>query len=119
MANEISWTSIKALSFDIYGTLVDYNKGIRDAARATCLNKYLPENDSKLLEDLHNSFWKLEQSEPSLRKSDLNEKALRQYVSDLELEQKFGASKEDIDRGAKEFQGGKMGTHPPFADTVS
>lgn len=118
MANDIPWTTIQCLSFDIYGTLVDYNQGILKAVRATSISKYLPEDDSKLLKDLHNQFWSLERSEPSLLKSDLNEKALKQYASDLALEHKFNLSKEDIDRAAKVFQGGQMGKHPPFGDTV-
>jgi FMN phosphatase YigB (HAD superfamily) len=42
MASTIDWTSVKALSFDIFGTLIDWESGIYNAARASAVGPYLP-----------------------------------------------------------------------------
>ena len=48
MASPIDWTSVKALSFDIFGTLVDWESGIYDAARASAVGPYLPSRSETL-----------------------------------------------------------------------
>lgn len=118
MATEIPWTSIRALSFDVYGTLVDQNNGTIAAARETSLNNFLPSDDTELLEGITKHSRDLEQEHSPMRKSDINVEAFRRYASELGIEGEGRVSKDDIDSAASNF-GSKMGTFPAFPDTAS
>lgn len=118
MASEIPWTNIRALSFDIYGTLVDHNNGTIAAARATSLNKFLPSDDTELLEAITEQSRELEQEHSPMQKSDINTEAFKRYVSELGIVGDGRVSKDEIDAEAKSF-GSTMGTFPAFPDTAS
>lgn len=117
MAAEIPWTTIRALSFDVFGTLVDQNKGIINAIRRTSVGQCLTANDEDLLRSISKHSSDLEQGHPTMRKSDINAECLRRYVSDLNLVENGKVSRQDVDKAAEEF-GSKMGTYPVFSDTV-
>lgn len=117
MASDVPWKSIKALTFDIYGTLIDWNKGIVDSARATSLGPYLPKNDQDLLAHFGKHAANLERDRPTLRKADLNAEGLRLLAADLEVVGGGQLSKDDVEKAAKEF-GASIGSYEIFPDTV-
>ncbi len=117
MASEIPWTSIRALSFDIYGTLIDWNGGIVSAARNTALGPYLPKGDDELLKRFGAHAADLERNRPLMRKSDLNAEALHLYAQELKIVESGKLSQSQVDAAGKEF-GGSIGSYEAFPDTV-
>lgn len=113
----IDWTKIKALTFDIYGTLVDWDAGVIRAARATALGPYLPSGD-EFLSAVEKHHARIEREQPRMRKSDINAEGLRAYATDLKLLEQGKLTEEEIEQAAKQF-GGSIGGFEAFDDTVS
>lgn len=118
MASDIPWMSIKALTFDIYGTLIDWNQGIIDSARATSLGPYLPKDNQELLAHFGKHAANLEREQPTLRKADLNAEGLRLLAADLGSVENGKLSKDELEKAAKEF-GDSIGSFEIFPDTAS
>lgn len=114
----IQWSKIKALTFDIYGTLVDWDAGVIRAARATALAPYLSTSDQELLRALEAYHARLEHDKPKTRKSEINAEGLRLYAGDLGLVEDGKLTKEEVHKAATEF-GSSIGSFEAFGDTVS
>lgn len=114
--DSIPWSKIKVLTFDIYGTLVDWDAGVVQAARATALAPHLP-SDEKLLKDLAQHHARIEREQPRMRKSDIDAEGLRAYASDLKLVESGKLTREQVEQAAKEF-GGSIGGYEAFDDTA-
>jgi len=116
MASPIDWLSVKALSFDIYGTLIDWESGIYNAARASAVGPYLPSRADTLAGiDAHDV--KVQAENPTMLQSDVIAEGFRRYVRDLGLVAAGTLSQETVDQAAKEY-GAKIGQYPAFDDTV-
>jgi FMN phosphatase YigB (HAD superfamily) len=113
----IDWASIKALTFDIYGTLVDWDAGVIRAARATALGPYLPPDD-EFLSAVEKHHARIEREQPGMRKSEINAEGLRAYAVDLKLVENGKLTEHEIEQAAKQF-GGSIGGFEAFDDTVS
>jgi FMN phosphatase YigB (HAD superfamily) len=111
----IDWTNIKALTFDIYGTLVDWDAGVVRAARATALRPFLP-SDDEFLSAVEKHHARIEQ--PRMRKSEINAEGLRAYAADLKLLEESKLTEDEIEQAARQF-GGSIGGFEAFDDTVS
>jgi FMN phosphatase YigB (HAD superfamily) len=112
----IDWTKIKALTFDIYGTLVDWDAGVIRAARATALGPYLP-SDEEFLGAVEEHHARIEREQPRMRKSEINAEGLRAYAADLGVVKGGKLTEEDVEEAAKQF-GGSIGQFEAFDDTV-
>lgn len=112
----IDWTKIKALTFDIYGTLVDWDAGVVRAARATALGPFLP-SDEEFLVAVEDHHARIEREQPRMRKSDINAEGLRAYAADLGVVKEGKLTEEELEEAAKQF-GGSIGQFEAFDDTV-
>jgi len=113
----IDWATIEALTFDIYGTLVDWDAGVIRAARATTLGPYLP-SDDEFLTAVEKHHARIEREQPKMRKSEINAEGLRAYAADLKLLEEGKLMEEEIEQATKQF-GGSIGGFEAFDDTVS
>ena len=83
MSHSIKWTAIKALSFDIFGTLVDWENGIASTARATIIGPYLPESHHQLLKDIERHDTTVQWETPGMKQPDVIAEGLRRYAHEL------------------------------------
>jgi 2-haloalkanoic acid dehalogenase type II len=116
MASSIDWTSIKALSFDIYGTLVDWESGIYNAARASAVGPYLPSR-SETLNGIDNHDVEIQSQNPTMLQSDVIAEGFRRYVKDLGIVADGKLSQAEVDQASKEY-GAKIGEYAAFDDTI-
>lgn len=113
----VDFTKIKALTFDIYGTLIDWDGGIVRAARATSLAPFLPSDDDECLKALEAHTTRVEAEQPQMKKSEIEAEGLRAYAADLGLPAEGKMTKEEVEKAAKQF-GGSIGSYEAFEDTV-
>jgi 2-haloalkanoic acid dehalogenase type II len=116
VSSSIDWLSVKALSFDIYGTLIDWESGIYNAARASAVGPHLPSR-SETLNGIDDHDVQVQAENPTMLQSDIVAEGLRRYVHDLGLVADGKLSQDEVDRAAKEY-GAKIGQYPAFEDTV-
>ena len=118
MASVIPWTKVKALSFDIYGTLLDWENGIADSARATGLGPYLPKDHMQLMLDIEKHDTTVQRENPTMRQSDVIAEGLRRYARELKIVEDGKLTQDQIEQACKEY-GGRIGEYPAFPDTVA
>lgn len=116
MSSAMPWISFKALSFDIFGTLVDWESGIYDAAKASVVGPYLPSR-GETLNGIDEHDVKVQAEYPTMLQSDVIAEGFRRYVRDLKLVEDGKLTQEQVDQAAKEY-GSKIGEYPAFRDTV-
>ena len=116
MASPIDWTSVKALSFDIFGTLVDWESGIYDAARASAVGPYLPSR-SETLNGIDDHDVEIQSQNPTMLQCDVIAEGLRRYAKDLGIVADGKLSQDEVDQASKEY-GAKIGEYPAFDDTI-
>ena len=117
MASSIPWTKVKALSFDIYGTLLDWENGIAQAARATAIGPYLPKDHKKLMLDIENHDTTVQKEHPTMHQTDIIAEGLKRYAAELKLVEDGKLTQDQVDQACKEY-GSKIGEYPAFPDTV-
>ena len=100
-------SDFEALSFDCYGTLIDWESGILSALRSLSERSGVP--DEELLEAYGVIEFELEQEHPSLVYSQLLEKV------HAGLCERFGVEEDEVE--AAKF-GASVGDWPAFPDTV-
>lgn len=118
MASTIPWTKVKALSFDIYGTLVDWEGGIAASARATALGPYLPKDHKDLLLGIEKHDTTVQRENPTMLQSDVIAEGLRRYARELRVVEDGKLTQDQVDQAAKDY-GGRIGEYPAFPDTVA
>lgn len=118
MANSIPWTQVKALSFDIYGTLVDWENGIAQAARATALGLYLPKDHRELMLSIERHDTTVQKEFPTMRQTGIIAEGLRRYAKELKIVENGHLTQDQVEEAAKTY-GGKIGEYPAFKDTVA
>jgi 2-haloalkanoic acid dehalogenase type II len=116
MTSPIDWLSIKALSFDIYGTLIDWESGIYNAARASAVGPYLPSR-SETLNGIDDHDVQVQAENPTMLQPDIIAEGFRRYVRDLGLVADGKLSQDEVDTASKDY-GAKIGQYPAFSDTV-
>lgn len=79
-AANIPWSRIKALSFDIYGTLIDWEGGIAQTARATALGPHLPKDHKQLMLDIEKHDTTVQKQHPNWKQTDVIAEGLRRYA---------------------------------------
>lgn len=114
----VDWIKIRALSFDIYGTLIDWQDGIIDAALNSAIGPHLPSNRADLYKQLRSYDRVIEKEQPKWKKSEVNAEVLRRFASDLSLVEDGKVTQEEVETAAKQY-GGAIGVFPAFPDTVS
>ncbi|KAK6433302.1 hypothetical protein LTR95_010517 [Oleoguttula sp. CCFEE 5521] len=117
MGSDIPWKQLKALSFDIYGTLIDWNGGMRASSRDTAIGPYLPKDDDEILERLYFYTTPVEREHPTMKKSDINAEGLRRYAAALNLIADGKLTAQQIEEAAIKH-GSTIGSYPAFEDTV-
>ncbi|EME50111.1 hypothetical protein DOTSEDRAFT_68846 [Dothistroma septosporum NZE10] len=118
MTSPIDWTKIKALSFDIYGTLIDWEDGIASSARATALGPYLPKDHKELMLAIEKHDTTVQQEHPTMRQCNVVAEGLRRYAKELRVVENGRLSQRQVEAAAKQY-GGKIGEYPAFSDTVA
>lgn len=111
-----SLTSFKLLSFDVFGTLIDWESGIHDAYFATKPFSSLPQDhklrDRKtLLAESERLERVLQVKDPSAEYADILSGIYTQLVEEYNLDA------DGADEGAKSF-GNSVGSWPTFPDTL-
>lgn len=117
MASAIPWTQIKVLSFDIYGTLIDWENGIANAARATAIGPYLPSDHKDLMLGIERHDTTVQREHPTLRQTDIIAEGLRRYARELQIVENGHLTQDQVEQAAKEY-GSKIGEYPAFEDSV-
>lgn len=117
-ASPIPWSRIKALSFDIYGTLIDWENGIASAARATALGPYLPDSHADLLYAIERHDTTVQREFPGKSQSEVIAEGLRRYADELGVISSKKLTPEQVDAACKDY-GAKIGSYPAFSDTVA
>ena len=116
----IQWTSVRAFSFDIYGTLVDWNAGMVASARDTILGSHFRVNDDELFQSLSKHSTDVEKESPRMKKSDINAEGFVRCARELHLiGQGEGQVNEEAAKAAGAQHGAAIGGYPAFDDTVS
>lgn len=113
----IPWTRIKALSFDIYGTLVDWENGIASSIRETALGPYLPESHRQLMIDIEKHDTTVQREHPTMPQSEIIAEGLRRYATELEVVKDGKLTQNQVNEAAIQY-GSKIGEYPAFPDTV-
>lgn len=116
-SSSINWPSIKALSFDIYGTLIDWESGIYNAALATPVGPYLPSR-SETLNGIDDHDVAVQAENPTMLQSDIIAEGFRRYVRDLGLVADGKLAQDEVEKASKAY-GAKIGAYPAFEDTVN
>lgn len=117
MSSAIQWQKIKALSFDIYGTLIDWETGIATAARATKLGPHLPKDHKQLMLDIERHDTSVQKEYPTMHQSDIIAEGLRRYAKELKVVEKGDLTQDEVEQACKEY-GTKISEYPAFKDTV-
>lgn len=117
MADTIPWTKIKALSFDIFGTLIDWENGIAQSARATALGPFLPKDHKQLMLGIENHDTTVQREHPGMLQSDVIAEGLRRYAKELRVVEDGKLSQDQVEQACKEY-GGRIGEYQPFPDTI-
>ncbi|SMR45310.1 unnamed protein product [Zymoseptoria tritici ST99CH_3D1] len=118
MATSIPWTSIKVVTFDIFGTLLDDERGLASAARATSLAPYLPSSHADLIRGIkaHDSI--IQRENPTMLQREVLAEGFRRYAKDIGVVEKGQLAQEEVESAAREY-GGKMGEYPAYEDSVA
>ncbi|KAH9827112.1 hydrolase (HAD superfamily) [Teratosphaeria destructans] len=116
-ASNITFSRVKALSFDIYGTLIDWENGIADSARATALGPYLPTDHKTLLLDIEKHDTTVQRQHPRWKQTEIIAEGLRRYAQELGIVDSGKLSQRQVDEAAQEYAS-KIGDYPAFADSV-
>ncbi|KXT06439.1 hypothetical protein AC578_6088 [Pseudocercospora eumusae] len=117
MASTIPWTKVKALSFDIYGTLIDWENGIAESARATALGPYLPKDHKELMLSIEKHDTTVQREHPTMKQSEVIAEGLRRYANELKVVENGTLTQDQVEMAATEY-GSKIGTYPAFPDTI-
>lgn len=99
----------KALTFDCYGTLIDWERGILNSLRPWIHRDGLILDDARLLEEFGKAESRIERDNPSVSYSDI----LRHVHHSLA--RTFGLA-EDINEASRFAE--SVGDWPPFPDTI-
>ncbi|KAF2765066.1 HAD-like protein [Teratosphaeria nubilosa] len=116
-ASNIPFSRIKALSFDIYGTLIDWETGIADSARATALGPHLPSDHKTLMLDIEKHDTTVQREHPKRKQTEIIAEGLRRYAQELRIVATGKLSQQQVDEAAKEYAS-KIGEYPTFPDSV-
>ncbi|KAK3114020.1 hypothetical protein LTR53_008091 [Teratosphaeriaceae sp. CCFEE 6253] len=116
-ASNVPWTRIKALSFDIFGTLVDWEGGIDASARATALGPYLPPDRKQFLLDIEQHDTTVQRENPTMLQSRVIAEGLKRYAAQLGVVASGKLTQDQVGQACEEYSG-KIGDYPAFPDTV-
>ncbi|KAJ9630729.1 hypothetical protein H2203_001253 [Taxawa tesnikishii (nom. ined.)] len=116
MSSTIPWKDFTVLSFDIYGTLIDWESGIYNNLTSSPLGPYLPSTRKEVLENFENYERAVQSETPTLKQAQIQERCLQRYAKDLNVVPSK-LSEEQVNSAAKAF-GDSLGTWPAFPDSV-
>lgn len=116
-SSTIPWTQIKALSFDIFGTLIDWENGIASSARATVLGPYLPADHRTLMLGIEKHDTTIQRENPTMKQSAIIAEGLKRYAKELQVVEKGHLTQDEVERAADEY-GLQIGAYPAFSDTI-
>lgn len=117
-SSNIPFKQIRVLSFDIYGTLIDWESGIYQSLQSSPLGPYLPNTRQQTLEEFENFEREVQSEQPSELQSVVNAEAVRRYARHLDLISSGKVSETELESGAVKF-GNSIGSWPAFSDTVA
>lgn len=118
----VPWTDIKALSFDIYGTLIDWETAIYAAFQASALGPHVRDR-AEVMALMSRHERAVQAEHPTMRQRDVIAEGMRRAAAELGLVAAPGGgggalTQAQVDASAREY-GGKIGSYPAFADTVA
>ncbi|KAK4957728.1 hypothetical protein LTR10_005695 [Elasticomyces elasticus] len=116
-ASNIPWTRVKALSFDIFGTLVDWEGGIDDSMRATALGPYLPKDRQQRMLDIERHDTAIQRDNQTMLQRDIIAEGLRRYAAELKIVDNGHLTQDQVEEACKQY-GGRIGSYPAFPDTI-
>ncbi|TKA28632.1 hypothetical protein B0A50_02959 [Salinomyces thailandicus] len=116
-AANIPWTRIKALSFDIYGTLIDWEGGIASTARATALGPHLPKDHRQLMLRIEEHDTTVQMEQPKWKQSEVITEGLRRYAKELKVVEEGKLTQDQVEQACEQYGKG-IGSYPAFSDTI-
>ena len=116
-AANIPWSRIKALSFDIYGTLIDWEGGIAQTARATALGPHLPKDHKQLMLDIEKHDTTVQKQHPNWKQTDVIAEGLRRYAKELKVVEDGKLGQDQVEEACRQYGNG-IGSYPAFPDSV-
>lgn len=117
MADSIPWTTIKALSFDVFGTIVDWEHGIAQSARATALGPFLPTEHKQFMLGIEKHDTAVQREHPGMLQSDVIAEGLRRYARELKLVDDGKLTHDQVEQACRQY-GAQIGAYPAFPDSV-
>jgi 2-haloalkanoic acid dehalogenase type II len=105
----MDFARFKALTFDCYGTLIDWETGILSTLKTWRHSHGLIIDDARILEEFGKSESRIERDNPSLPYTDILRHVHHALARNLGLP-------EDMDEAA--YFAGSVGDWPPFPDTI-
>ena len=118
MASAIQWNEVKALSFDIYGTLLDWENGIAQTARSTVLGPHLPIDHKQFMLEIEEHDTTVQREHPAMVQSEVIAEGMRRYARDLKVVEQGKLTQDQVEQACKEYSG-KITEYPAFPDTVA
>ncbi|KAL1306699.1 hypothetical protein AAFC00_005369 [Neodothiora populina] len=117
MTSPIPFQNIRVLSFDIYGTLIDWESGLHTGLLSSPLGPHLRSLPRKrVLETFEDLEVQIQKESPTMLQSGVNAEAVRRYAQRLGVVEALGGEAA-LDEAAKVF-GDSLGEWPTFEDTV-
>ncbi|QIX02080.1 hypothetical protein AMS68_007597 [Peltaster fructicola] len=112
----IPWTHIKAMSFDIFGTLVDWEGGMWAGVKASAIGPYVHDRQQVMaMLSKHDNAIQVES--PTMLQRDVIAEGLKRTAIELKLVGAGKLTEVDLDATAKEY-GNTIGSYEAFPDTV-
>lgn len=117
MTTSIPFSTIRVLSFDIYGTLIDWESGIYNSLHSTALSPHLPGSRQTVLEDFETLERAVQRENPTQRQNQGTAEVVRRLAKDLRLVEEGKLDEREVEDAAVEVGAG-IGAWPAFPDTV-
>lgn len=114
----IPWSQIRALSFDVFGTLIDWETGIYTAAHATLLGPHLPSSRAELLAAIERHDTAVQHEQPTLLQNAVIAEGLRRYARELRIVETGKLRADQVEAAVSEY-GARIGDYTAFPDTVA
>lgn len=112
----IPWTQIKAMSFDIFGTLVDWEGGMWEGVKASAIGPHVHDREH-VMGLLSDHDIAIQAESPTMLQRDVIAEGFRRTALELKLVEEGKLTEAELDATAKEY-GNTIGSYKAFPDTT-
>lgn len=117
MSAKIGWSIIRAIYFDVYGTLISWETGINNTAKATALGSYVLANRARFIQEVVRYDSDIQEDAPAIPQSEVVAKALGRRTKEVNVVHDGQVNQEIVDEVYTQY-GNSIRTFDAFEDTV-